>query len=149
MFRNISFNFKGNAEKGRDAIEKIMDLAIDQTLNPKGKVSGALAPFRVDCLDTDTKYEIIAELPGFTKDEITVSYDEEHQLSISAEHAQEVEEDDVRYACRERRTGKLERMFYVDGIASDHVSVSLENGILTVILPKENPDKNKKIFDIN
>ena len=149
MFRNIPFNLKGNADKGRDAIEKFMDLALEQTFNPKGKVSGALAPFRVDCLESEARYEIIAELPGFTKEEITVAYDEEHQLSISAEHATQVEEEGVKYVCRERRSGKVERLFYIDGIVADQVSVSLENGILTVILPKETPDKNKKVFDIN
>jgi len=148
MFRTMPLNLKGNADKGREALEKFLDLAFDQPFNPKGRVSGAFSPFRIDCVETDAKYEIIAELPGFRKEEITVAYDEEHRLTISAER-EENSDESVNYACRERRTGKLERVFYVDGIVSDQVSVSLENGLLRVTLPKESPEKGKKVFDIN
>ena len=147
MFRSMPFNIKGNAEKGRELIEKVMEFAMDQPFNPIGRVSGALSSFRVDVTEDEGKYEVFAELPGFTKEEITVSYDEECHLSISAERL-DVEDDEVKYLCRERRTGKFERVFYIDDIAADEVSVSFENGVLHVILPKATEDKNKKVFDI-
>ena len=149
MFSDRSFNFRSNAEKGRDVLEKFVDMALDQSFNPRGKVSGALAAFRVDVIDADERYDLYAELPGFTKEEITVSYDEDGCLTISAQSAVETEDDDVKYVCRERKHGKVEREFIVDDIAKDEVSVSFENGLLHIILPKVSADANKKIFDIN
>ena len=147
MFRNIPFNIKGNTEKGREVLEKVMDFALDQPFNPLGRVSGAFSSFRVDVTESEGRYEIFAELPGFTKEEITVAYDEDCHLSISAERL-ESEDDAVRYLCRERRTGKFERVFYIDDIAEDEVNVSFENGVLHIVLPKSSGDKNKKVFDI-
>lgn len=147
MFRNIPFNIKGNAEKGREVLEKVMDFALDQSFNPRGKVTGALASFRVDVLEIEGRYEVFAELPGFSKEEITVSYDEECHLTISAERL-EVEDEAVKYLCRERRTGKFERVFYIDDIAEDEVNASFENGILHIILPKAAEGRNKRVFDI-
>ena len=147
MFRNIPFNIKGNAEKGREVLEKVMDFALDQSFNPRGKVTGALASFRVDVLEVEGRYEVFAELPGFSKEEITVSYDEECHLTISAERL-EVEDEAVKYLCRERRTGKFERAFYIDDIAEDEVNASFENGILHIILPKAAEGRNKRVFDI-
>ena len=128
-------------------LENALETAADLSCNPVGRVSGALFPFRVDVVDTETAYEVFAELPGFTKEEITVSYDEDCHLSISAERL-EVEDDAVKFLCRERRTGKFERAFYIDDIEADEVNVSFENGVLHIILPKAAEGKNKKVFDI-
>jgi len=147
MFRNIPFSMRSNAEKGREMLEKVMDFALEQSFHPLGKVSGALSSFRVDVVESEGRYEFFAELPGFAKEEITVSYDEDCRLSISAERPDEGEEG-MKYLCRERRTGKFERMFYIDGIASDEASVSFENGVLHIVLPKATDGKNKKVFDI-
>ena len=146
MFRLMPFNIKENAERGRDALERLLEFAMDQPMNPVGRVSGALASFRVDVIDTEDRYEVFAELPGFTKEEITISYDENKHLTISAERLES--ELPVKYLCHERRTGKFERSFYVDDIAKDEVSVSFENGVLHVILPKRRGNQGQTIFDI-
>ncbi len=151
MFRVQPFNIRdGYAEKGREVLEKVFDVAMDQPFNPLGKVSGALSSFRVDVTENDDKYEIYAELPGFTKEEITVSYDDNSRLSVSAQHIVEDEDaEGVKYVCRERKRGKFEREFFVDDIAADETTVSFENGLLHIVLPKLAADRNKKIFDIN
>ncbi len=67
MIRNIPFNMKNNAEKGKESVERLMEYLMDQPINPIGKVSGVLASFRVDILEDETQYEIQAELPGFIR----------------------------------------------------------------------------------
>ena len=84
---------------------------------------------------------------GFRKEQITVSYDEEGYLRIKAER-QELEPEDVKYLCRERRTGEFERVFKIDGIDKDSVSVAFDNGILHIVLPKVSKDANRTVFDI-
>ena len=147
MFRLMPFNLKENAERGREALERVLEFAMDQPMNPIGRVSGALSSFRVDVIDTEDRYEVFAELPGFTKEEITISYDEDRHFTISAERMES--EIPLKYLCHERRTGKFERSFYVDDIAQEQVSASFENGVLHVILPKQQGGKGHTVFDIS
>ncbi|MBR2214326.1 MAG: Hsp20 family protein [Selenomonadaceae bacterium] len=148
MFHSIPFNIRGNADKGRELLDRLFEFAMEQPLNPVGRVKGALSSFRVDVTDTESAYELVAELPGFTKEEIKVGYDEErHHLTISAERP-ETETEGLKFLCRERRTGKFQRVFYVDEIAEDEAKVSYEQGLLKIVLPKAFGGKNQKIFDI-
>ena len=149
MFRTVPFDIKGHVDKGQELVEKFLELASDQPGNPLGRVSGALSSFRVDVIDTENSYELFAELPGFRKDQITVSYDEEDfMLRIKAERA-ELEPEDVKYLCRERRTGDFERVFKIDGIDKENVSVGFDNGVLHIVLPKSSADKNRTVFNID
>ena len=76
-----------------------------------------------------------------------MSYDDgTGYLTIKAERP-EVDMD-VKYICRERRTGTFERTFEIDGIVKDEVSVSFEDGVLHIVLPKESAETNKTVFDI-
>ena len=146
MIRNIPFNIRNNAEKGRESIERMMYYLMEQPLNPIGKVSGALASFRVDIVDAEDRYEIQAELPGFSKEEISLSYEADKYLTIAAERPETV--GGLKYVCRERRNGKFERTFMVDGIDWDNVSAGFDNGILKVSLPKVKDESVKKFIHI-
>jgi len=148
MFRSMPFDLKGNVEKGQDALEKLLEFMADQPGNPVGRVSGALSSFRVDVIDTGASYECFAELPGFRKEQITVSYDEDGCLRIKAERA-ELEAEGVKYLCRERRMGEFERVFKVDGIDESAVSVAFDNGVLHIVLPKATEEKSRRVFDID
>ncbi len=147
MFRMMPFNLKDNAERGREVLERVLEFAMDQPMNPIGRVSGALSSFRVDVIDEEDRYELFAELPGFTKEEITISYDDDCHFSISAERLPT--EFPLKYLCHERRTGKFERSFYIDDIVSEEVSASFENGVLHVLLPKQQGGKGHTVFDIS
>lgn len=146
MFRILPFNLRNNAEKGREVIENLMETFMEQPMNPFGKVSGALSSFRVDVMDTGEGYEIRAELPGFSKDEITLAYEEEKYLVIRAERPEPPE--GIKYICRERRTGKFERSFLVDGIDEAGITAEFSEGILRVVLPKEKSEKARRVIDI-
>lgn len=146
MFRTVPFNIKDNVERGRDLLERVLEVAAEQPLHPLSRVTGALESFRVDVVDTEASYEVFAELPGFYKEQISVSYDDDGYLRIKAER--DSTETTVRYICHERRTGTFERMFHVPDIEKDGVSVSYENGILHIVLPKQTEEDNKTFFNI-
>ncbi len=147
MIRPIPFNIRENAERGREVLEKALDFVAEQPCNPLGRVSGAFSSFRVDVIDTPDRYEIFAELPGFHKEQITVSYDDATgYLTIKAERPDP--DMDVKFICRERRTGTFERTFEIDGIVKDEVTVSFDEGVLHIVLPKEPAETNKTVFDI-
>ena len=146
MFKVIPFNLRENAERGREVMDKVLDFAATQSCHPLSKVSGALAPFKVDVIDTEMAYELMAELPGFTKDQITISYDDNCYLKIKAERP--IVESSCNYLCHERRDGIFERTFMIDDIDCDNVNVSYDNGIVHIVLPKLKSEVNQTIFNI-
>lgn len=147
MFRPMPFNLRENAEKGQEFINKVLEAALEHPLNPLDKVSGVLYPFKVDVIDYSDRYEIFAELPGFRKEDISVTYDEAHYFKIKAER-DNLELSDARYLCHERKAGKVERTFMIDEVDEAGVKVAYENGILFIIIPKLETVNNRKEFDI-
>ncbi len=148
MFRVLPFNIRTNVEKGRDFLGNIVETLVDQPLHPLGKAGGLLFPFRVDVIEMDDRYEIYAELPGFLKEEITLTYEDEQYLTIRAERTEP--QLSGRYIAHERRSGKFERVFQVDAIdeAAIQASFTNENGVLRVVLPKRHEEIAKKVISI-
>lgn len=82
-------------------------------------------------------YEITAEMPGFSKDQIHISM-ENGVLSISAkkEETKETKDEERRYIRRERGVAAFQRQFSVKGIKESDIKASLKDGILKIELPK-------------
>lgn len=97
-----------------------------------------------DIKEHDDGYELTIDLPGFTKDEVSVSLDSGY-LTISA--AKGLDEDKAdsekeakkgKYIRRERYAGSCSRSFYVgDDIENGDVKAKFEHGILTLEIPKK------------
>ncbi|MBU5669836.1 Hsp20/alpha crystallin family protein [Peptoniphilus sp. MSJ-1] len=105
------------------------------------------ASFKVDVIDDENAYKIEAELPGYSKDEIDVDF-EDGRLTISAEKNEEVNEDDKEknYIHRERKSSKMVRRMFFKDIDEDNMSAKLDGGILEITVPKKvDEKKNKKI----
>ena len=147
MFRPLPFNLKENAEKGQEILGKALETVMEHSFNPLDKVGGMLFPFRVDVIDCETRYELFAELPGFTKETIEVSYSEDGRLKIQAER-DALEFAEGKFLCRERKSGTFERSFFIDDVDEAEVSVSYEAGVLHVILPKLEVKKSSRVFTI-
>ena len=148
MFRVLPFNIKTNVERGRDLLGNLVDTLVDQPLHPLEKAGSILFPFRVDVIEMPDCYEIHAELPGFLKEEITLTYEDEQYLTIRAERAEA--QITGRYLAHERRSGKFERSFQVDGIEAAGIEASStnENGVLRIRLPKHSEETPKTVIDI-
>ena len=93
--------------------------------------------FRVDSFVSDQGYQIVAELPGIPKESIDVKL-ENALLTISGEH--KLDEGDNKRSIRFNRT-----ITVGDGIDAEHVEASLENGLLTIVLPKMEERKPRAI----
>ena len=90
-------------------------------------------------------YYVRAELPGVKGDEIDIQVIGQ-KLAISGERKIASEEDGARYHRREREAGTFSRMIGLPGdINRDNVDAKLENGILTVVVPKAEIAKPKQI----
>lgn len=92
---------------------------------------------RVDIKDKKDHYEITAELPGVSKDDVHITL-ENGVLTIEAECKQEdKEEKDGKVIRQERRYGKFMRSFTVGGeIEQDKIKASFKDGVLSLTTPK-------------
>ena len=113
-----------------------------------GKKAGRI--MKTDIKETDQGYELIVDLPGFTKDEIKASV-ENGYLTISAAKGLDKDEEDKKgnYIRKERYAGSMSRSFYVGKhVTVEDVHPKYENGILSFSVPKEEakPVEEKKNY---
>ena len=104
---------------------------------------------KCDVYEKDGAYHIEADIPGFKKDEISVDC-EDGYVTISAEKNTENEEKDEnkRYIKRERFYGKTVRKFYVGDVDSEKINAEYKDGMLELVVPKEEKLPNKKSIEI-
>ncbi|WP_454910042.1 Hsp20/alpha crystallin family protein [Staphylococcus saprophyticus] len=104
---------------------------------------------KTDISEKDDIYELKAELPGFSKDQIDISY-ENGMLIISAENNQvnEEKDDEGKVIQKERSYSNVKRMYSLNNIDEDNIEAKFEDGILSVDLPKTE-NNQRKVIDIN
>lgn len=97
-----------------------------------------------DIKENDEEYEIIIDLPGFMKDEVKISLENEYLTICASKHLEhdevknEEEEKRGNFIRKERYCGKCKRSFYVGSdMNSSEISAKFENGILRLFVPKK------------
>jgi HSP20 family protein len=97
----------------------------------------------VDVYETAHEWVLMAETPGLEQEQIDVRI-VDHVLYLRGER--ETDSDSKQTFHRmERPTGRFERKFELpDAVDRDKVSAKIENGILTVVLPKR-PTRRRSI----
>ena len=102
--------------------------------------------FRVSVRDAADHYELEAELPGVQRDQLNVDV-ENGVLTISAEWKQESNSNDG-YVMNERRYGKMQRSFNIDGVDESAITAAYTDGILRLNLPKKAEVSNTRKIEI-
>ncbi|KAJ4752680.1 hypothetical protein LUZ62_087085 [Rhynchospora pubera] len=97
---------------------------------------------RIDWKETPEAHVFKADLPGVKKEEVKVEVEEGNVLKISGERSKEKEEKNDKWHRVERSSGQFMRRFRLPENAKvDQVKAALENGVLTVTVPKEEVKK--------
>jgi HSP20 family protein len=100
---------------------------------------------RVDITETDSSYEIVAEIPGVRKKDVKVTVDN-GVLTVSGERKQEKEEKDKKLHRVERYYGSFCRSFALpDNVNSSNVKATFDGGVLNLTLPKTEQSQPKAI----
>ena len=99
----------------------------------------------VDVRETDTTFEVSAELPGLTKKEVEITFDN-GVLSIKGERQFEDSTTEGNYHRIERRYGAFSRSFVLPTeVDTQNVKATFKSGLLTINLPKAPDAKARRI----
>lgn len=98
-----------------------------------------------DVKETPEAYEILADLPGLSEDDVDVSLSG-NLLTISGKREQEEKKQDDTWYTVERSYGSFSRSFTLpEDIDEEHCDASFENGVLTVRLHKSEEEQPRRI----
>ncbi|TXG74221.1 hypothetical protein EZV62_002800 [Acer yangbiense] len=105
--------------------------------------SSAFLNTRVDRKETPEAHVLKADLPGMKKEEVKVEVEDDRVILISGERNVEKEDKNDTWHCVERSRGRFSRRFRLpENVKMDQIKASLENGVLTVTLPKQEVKKS-------
>ena len=103
--------------------------------------------FKLDVKDQGASFLVEAEMPGIKKDEIQIEYQDDH-LIISVSQSEEINEEKPNYIHRERRSSAMQRSIYMRDINAEKVEAELVEGVLKIVLPKNQPPEKKQPIKI-
>lgn len=127
----------GDQELGKmvpNSFTKMLDNMYDELIR-----NGGLSRFSpsVDIVETEKQYELRVVVPGMKKEEISIDVDNEN-LVISGERKFEKEDKNSTFHRVESEYGSFSRSFNLpDYVLRDNIEANYNNGVLTIILPKD------------
>ena len=106
---------------------------------------------KVDVSETEKAFEVHVSLPGFKREDIKVELDE-NRLTISGERKLEKkeEEEKKKFHFMETEYGKFSRTFTLpSNVQGSNIQASYKDGILELVIPKEEKDLKKIQISVN
>jgi len=102
--------------------------------------------FRMDVTENDKEYQVLAELPGVKKEEISITIDG-NEVAVSAEVKHEMDVKNGETVLRaERYYGKIERAFALGQEVDEATAQAKYNdGVLELTLPKKTVAAAKRL----
>ena len=99
----------------------------------------------VDAWEDEKSYHVEAELPGLKADDLSVETTD-NNIAISGERKIANTDKTAKYHRREREYGRFSRIVSVPkSIVRDKIEAKLNDGILTITIPKAEAEKPKQI----
>lgn len=94
---------------------------------------------KCNIIDTVEDVQVIAEIPGLTKEDVNIKV-EEGVMTISGKHSTVLKghKTEIKYIRRELKHSSFKRSFELsDKLDSSKISAKFENGILNIVIPKK------------
>lgn len=131
--------------RNQEWLPNLFNEIFDNNLYERASVS-ATTP-AVNVLEKEHEYLVEVAAPGMTKNEFKVNLDEDENLVVALEKEANKEEEGkkMHYLRREFSYSQFRQtMILPDDVDKEKISAKVENGVLSVILPKMNPQELKK-----
>ena len=101
---------------------------------------------KVNVYEYEDKVGIVAEIPGLNKKQLNVDV-EDGVLTISGDKHSIFEDDGAKVLRRELKQSSFKRSFELgEQLDGDNINASFKDGVLSVSIPKIEPEKPKKTF---
>ena len=102
---------------------------------------------KVDVRDLEKEYIVDIDVPGLTKEDIEIHFENE-RLIISVTKEEENNEETDNYVHRERYFTSSKRSIYLKDVDPKQFKATLNNGVLTIKAAKQEEKINKYLIDI-
>ena len=134
-----------------DVWDPFKDFPFPANLSEISRENSAIVNARIDWKETPEAHVFKADLPGLNKEEVKVEVEDDRVLQISGERKVEKEEKSDTWHRVERSSGRFQRRFRLpENAKMNEIKASMENGVLTVTVPKEEIKKPEvKAIDIS
>lgn len=133
----------------RNPFEDLEEMLERMSQQVEEGVTGMDRSVPVDVREADDAFTVVVDLPGYDADgiELTVT---DQQLRIEAERETDVETEDrdegEHYVRRERTRESVARSVRLpEPVIEEEVSATLNEGVLTITLPKRHEDEGRTI----
>ena len=126
---------------GENLFDDWMDSFEEEFFGRKNPLYGKHAKnmMKTDVRETDDTYEVDIDLPGFKKEDISVSF-ENGYLTISTNKTldRNDKDKDGKYIRQERYAGSMSRSFYIGkNVPKGDIKARYEDGVLKLSVPKK------------
>jgi HSP20 family protein len=116
---------------------------------PLAEWRSGIESMAVDLVERDGEFVATVDLPGFDREDVDVQVTD-HTLRIEADREESTEEDaggeEGRYLRHERRRESTHRSIRLpDAVDTEGVTARMNNGVLTVTLPKVEAETGRSI----
>jgi HSP20 family protein len=108
-----------------------------------GRLGASWSP-QLETFRRDGKLVLRADLPGLSKDDVTIDVDED-LLTISGERTDEFKDNRDDYYRTERSYGRFFRAIQLpDGVNPDEIDASFKDGVLEVTIPEPKVSESRR-----
>ena len=107
--------------------------------------TNATAP-AINVVESDKDYKVEVAAPGMKKEDFNIHLGENNELVITMEQKNENKEEHKKYLRREFAYSKFQQSFILpEDVEKEKISASVNDGILTIELPKHAPEEKAKV----
>ena len=105
----------------------------------------------VNVIETDKEYKVEIAAPGLTRDDFKIDINEDNELTVSMEKKVEKNEESEKegkkhtYLRREFSYSSFRQLMILpDNVNVDNIDAKMENGVLTIDIPKKTEEEKRK-----
>lgn len=127
-------------------LQREMDQLFESFLPTReGDADPGLWTPRADLFETDGAYHIELDVPGMTRDELNVNF-QDGALTVNGERRTEARGDEANVLRLERTSGPFFRSFALPkAVDTDGIAAQYEDGVLRITVPKAEESKPRRI----
>jgi HSP20 family protein len=129
------------------SFSNLLDRFFNESFNGISKELQHFAP-QVDIAESKAAFEISVAAPGMKKSDFNIDM-KDGSITISGERKFEEKKDEKNYHAVETQYGSFSRSFHLpDNIKEDKIEASYQDGILSIVIPKDEQKELKRTIQI-